>query len=53
VDVEAEKKAVLRAIEALETAENRKDIEGILALLTEDFVFVSRRGRIEGKEATG
>ena len=36
VDTETEKKEMLRNIEELEAAENRKDIEGILALLTED-----------------
>ena len=52
VDIETEKKEILRNMEELEAAENRKDIEGILALLAEDFVFVSRHGKIEGREAT-
>ena len=53
VDIEAEKKEILRNIEELEAAENRKDIEGILELLAEDFVFVYRNAKIEGKEDTG
>ena len=51
VDIEAEKKEILRNIEELEAAENRKDIEGILELITEDFVFVQRSAKYEGKEA--
>jgi ketosteroid isomerase-like protein len=50
IDVEAEKKEVLRNIEELEAGENQKDIEGILELVTDDFVFISKSGRYEGKE---
>ncbi|UCH02802.1 MAG: nuclear transport factor 2 family protein [Candidatus Bathyarchaeota archaeon] len=52
VDIEAEKKEILRHIEELEAAENRKDIEGILKLVAEDFVFMYRNSKIEGKEDT-
>jgi ketosteroid isomerase-like protein len=50
VDIEAEKKEILRNIEELESAENRKDIERILELATDDLVIMSRSGRYEGKE---
>jgi len=52
IDVEAEKKEILRNIEELETAEKLKDIEGILELLTEDFVFVQRSAKYEGIVST-
>ena len=50
VDIEAEKKEILRNIEELEAAENRNDIEGILELVTEDIVIVLRSAKYEGKE---
>jgi uncharacterized protein (TIGR02246 family) len=50
VDIEAEKKEILRNIEELESAENRKDLEGILELMTDDLLFISRSGRYEGKK---
>jgi ketosteroid isomerase-like protein len=50
VDIEAEKKEILRNIEELESAENRRDIEGILELNTDDLVIMSKGGRYEGKE---
>jgi ketosteroid isomerase-like protein len=50
VDIEAEKKEILRNIEELEAAENRKDIEGILELVTDDLVIISRSRRYEGIE---
>ena len=53
VDIELEKQGILRNLAELESAENRKDIEGILGLLAEDFVFVYRDARIEGKAETG
>ena len=53
VDVEAEKKEILHTFEEFESAEKRKDIEGILELVTEDFVLVSHRGKYEGREAIG
>ncbi len=49
-DIEAEKKEILRNMEELEAAENRKDIEGIMELATDDLVIISRSGRYEGKE---
>ncbi len=52
VDIEAEKKEILRHMEELEAAENRKDLEGILELLTEDFVFVQRSAKYEGIVST-
>jgi ketosteroid isomerase-like protein len=52
VDIEPEKKEIMRAMEELETAENRKDIEGILDLIAEDIVFVNRDSMIEGKQET-
>ena len=48
VDIKAEKKEILRNIEELESAENRKDIEGILELVTEDFVLVYKGAKTEG-----
>lgn len=48
VDIKAEKEEILRMMKVLEAAENRKDIEGILELLTEDFVFVLRSAKYEG-----
>ncbi|MFQ5911307.1 MAG: nuclear transport factor 2 family protein [Thermoplasmata archaeon] len=48
VDIEVEKEEILRMIKALGAAENRKDIEGILKLLAEDFVFVQRGAKYEG-----
>ena len=50
VTVEAEKKAILRNIKNLESAENRKDVEGILELITDDFILVHRETRREGIE---
>ena len=48
VTVEAEKKAILRNIKSLESAENRKDVEGILELITDDFILVHKDTRREG-----
>ena len=50
VDIEAEKKEILHSISDLESAENNKDIEGILGLITEDFILVHRETRREGIE---
>jgi hypothetical protein len=52
VGTEAEKKEIIRAKEELETRENRKDIQGILDLLAEDFVFVFGDIMLEGKHKT-
>jgi ketosteroid isomerase-like protein len=52
-DTETAEREILSHMEELEAAENRKDIEGILRLLADDFVFVSRHGLTEGKESTG
>jgi len=41
VDVEAERAAVSQAIEAWNTANNSKDLEGMLALVAEDALFTS------------
>jgi ketosteroid isomerase-like protein len=51
-DIEAEKKEILRHVEEYEAAENRKDIEGILELLTEDCVVVLRSAKYEGIAST-
>jgi ketosteroid isomerase-like protein len=53
MNLEAEVNAILRHMEALEAAENRKDIEGMLALAVEDFTFVTRDRKIEGKHDVG
>ena len=53
IEIEAEKKEILRHMEALENAENRKDIDGMLALAAEDFVFVVHDRKIEGKDDIG
>ena len=50
ITVEAEKKAILRNIKSLESAENHKDVEGILELITDDFILVHRETRREGIE---
>ncbi len=50
-DMEMEKQAIWRPMAELEAAENRKDIAGILELMTEDFVFVVGDSKIEGKAA--
>ena len=50
INVEMEKKAILRNINELESAENSKDVEGILGLITEDFILVHRQTKCEGKE---
>ena len=52
VDIEYEKKKTLQNVEELETAENRKDIQGILELITDDFVIAFRDAKVEGKAAT-
>ena len=48
INVEAEKKAILRSIKNLESDENRKDVEGILELIVDDFILVHRETRREG-----
>ena len=48
INVEAEKKAILRSIKNLESAENRKDVKGILELIADDFILVHRETRREG-----
>jgi ketosteroid isomerase-like protein len=53
VDIETEKEEILRNIQELESAENRKDIEGMLQLAADDFVFVYRDAKIEGKADAG
>jgi ketosteroid isomerase-like protein len=53
VEMSDEYKEILNNIKELESAENRKDIKGILELITEDFVFVNRNAKLEGKEETG
>jgi ketosteroid isomerase-like protein len=53
VNIEAEKEEILHNLEELEAAENRKDIERVLKLVTEDFVFMYRNSKIEGKEDAG
>ncbi len=50
VNMDNEKEEVVRHIHELETAENRKDIQGILELLTEDCVFVYRENKFAGKQ---
>ena len=50
VNIGNEKIDVVRHIHELETAENRKDIQAILELLTEDCVFVYRESKFEGKQ---
>ncbi len=50
VNMDIEKEEVVRHIQELETAENRKDIQGILELLTEDCAFVYRENKFEGKQ---
>jgi len=53
VNIEVERKEILSHIEELESAENRRDVEGILELLAEDFVFVYSDRKVEGKQDTG
>ena len=50
VDIEAEKKEILRLARVVEAAENRKDIEEILEWFTEDSVCLVRNGKYEGIE---
>ena len=50
VDIEAEKKDILRRKKLYEDLENERDLEGILELMTEDSVFMSHRFKHEGKE---
>ena len=49
VDVEAEKREILGKIRELESAENRKDVEGILDLITDDFILVHHSAKYVGK----
>lgn len=49
LNIDSERKGILRNLEELEEAENRKDIEGLLELVTDDFVFLYRDSKIEGK----
>jgi len=51
VDIEAEKKELLRMAKVVEAAENRKDIEEILETFTEDSVCLARSGKYEGIES--
>jgi ketosteroid isomerase-like protein len=50
VDIEAEKKELLRGMKVYEDLENERDLDGIMELMTEDSVFVSRSFKHEGKE---
>lgn len=53
VDIEIQKRENLAHIGELEAAENRKDVDKILELVTEDFVFMYRDARFEGIEDLG
>jgi ketosteroid isomerase-like protein len=50
-DLVAGKEAIREHVAALEAALNHKDIDAVLALLVDNFVFVSRAGSVEGKTA--
>jgi ketosteroid isomerase-like protein len=47
--LDLEKREILRNIRELESAENRKDIEGILDLITDDFILVHHSAKFVGK----
>ncbi len=49
INIEAEENAIVHHIEALEAAENRKDIEGMVALVVEDFEFIFGKRKLKGK----
>jgi len=52
VDIEAEKKEIERTIGEITAAENRKDVETILELVTDDAVFQKpSTPQIQGREA--
>jgi len=52
VNIESEKKEILRFIEELVAAEKRKDIEGVLKMFADDFVIIYKQDvKIEGKTA--
>ncbi len=48
MDIETEKKEILHTFREFESAENRKDVEGILEFVTKDSVIVLRSAKYEG-----